>query len=442
MFEASAGDVLNSLTAHIAVLDGRGVIVAVNDAWKRFAIENGGQDSASYVGIDYLATCERSAANDQDGTVKAALNGLRAVMHGEADSFLMEYPCHSPAQERWFCLRATRSPGTDEVFVVAHEDITLRRQSENSLRETERMLRQVLETLPVGIWVMDRTGRILHGNAAGQRIWGGARYVGPEQFGEYKGWWLSSGEPIAAEEWAAARAIRNGETAVDEEIRIECFDGTNKIILNSAMPLRDDSGAIAGAIIVNQDITVRKQIEKELEETFARERMLARTDDLTGAFNRRYFFELAAHEIAVAKRYHQPLAVVLFDIDHFKRINDTGGHDAGDEALRRIAAMVRDHLREVDLFARYGGDEFILLFPQTAALEAAIVAERIRLEVSAEATPADPGAAAITISSGVAELMSGDDSIDLMIHRADDALYRAKQEGRNRTIVANQTTLS
>lgn len=427
-----ANDVLNSLMAHIAVLDERGVIIAVNDSWTRFAAENGAR--TSYVGADYLAVCEQAAANDQ--TAQSALDGLRALLRGDTEAFSLEYPCHSPSAERWFALRVVRASGGRNAFVAAHEDITLRRQSENALRETEQTLRHVLDTLPVGVWIMDREGRITLGNPAGQRIWAGARYVGPEQFGEYKGWWLSTGEPIAAEEWAAARAIRNGETSLDEEIVIECFDGTRKIILNSAIPLKGEDGAVNGAIIVNQDITARKEIEKELEATLARERTLARTDDLTGAFNRRHFFDLARQELAVARRYHQALALILFDIDHFKRINDTAGHDAGDEALRGVARIVRTHLREADVFARYGGEEFIILLPRTTTSEALVVAERIRNAIADNAMVTSHGVRMVTISSGVAELRSGEDSLDLLIQRADTALYLAKQQGRNRTILA------
>ena len=409
MLETFAHDVLNSLTAHIAVLNERGVIIAVNEAWKRFAIDNVLQDTRFCIGTDYLAVCERSMPTDPDGTANAALDGLRAIMRGETDVFSIEYPCHSPAEERWFCLRATRPSGTRSGVVVAHENITLRRKSENALRETERMLRHVLETLPVGVWIVDRAGGIVQGNAAGQRIWGGA-------------------PPITSDDSAATRAIRKGEASVDEEIEIEAHDGTRKILLNSAIPLHDDGGAIAGAILVHQDITARKHNEKELEQALARERILARTDALTGATNRRHFFELAAHEMAMAKRYHQPLSVILFDVDHFKRINDTAGHDTGDETLRQVARIVRDHLREVDLFARYGGEEFVLLLPRTTIDQATIVAERIREQIAAEAS--------ITISSGVAELEPESETIDLLIGRADDALYQAKQQGRNRTIAS------
>jgi hypothetical protein len=121
----------------------------------------------------------------------------------------------------------------------------------------------VLEALPVGVWIMDQTGRISYGNPAAREIWAGSRYVGPEQFGEYKGWWAGTNTRIAADEWAAARAIAKGETSIDEVVEIECFDGSRKTILNSALPLRTPEGTVAGAIILNQDITGRRKIEIE-----------------------------------------------------------------------------------------------------------------------------------------------------------------------------------
>jgi diguanylate cyclase (GGDEF)-like protein/PAS domain S-box-containing protein len=438
-------DVLDALTAHIAVLDRRGVIVSVNRAWKRFAATNGAPEGESYVGMNYLVECEEAVRRGANATVRETCEGLRAMIDGERDALTIEYPCHSATERRWFVLHATRWP--QGGLVMAHEDITVRKLAEEALRETEQTLRLVLETLPVGVWIMDRTGRIVHGNAAGLRIWGGARYVGPEQFGEYKGWWLSTGRRVEAEEWAAARAIRNGETSIDEEIEIECFDGTRKIILNSGVPMRNSAGEIVGALIVNQDITARKHSEDELrrasaeveaarrkvEEALARERILSRTDSLTGAANRRHFFEMAAHELAVAQRYHNPLSVILLDIDHFKRVNDMLGHDAGDEMLKRIAQIVRDHLREADVFARYGGEEFVILLPHTNAQQATVVAERIREDIATHSAIAREGVVMATISSGVAHLLR-DETIDALIRRADEALYLAKRRGRNRTV--------
>jgi signal transduction histidine kinase len=129
------------------------------------------------------------------------------------------------------------------------------------------LLRRVLEALPVGVWIQDRNGKIRIGNTAGQSIWAGARFVGIEQFGEYRGWWLDSGKPIEAEEWAAARAIRKGETSIGEIIEIQCFDGSRKIIRNSALPVRNEqTGEIISAIIVNEDITDLKRAEAALRD--------------------------------------------------------------------------------------------------------------------------------------------------------------------------------
>ncbi len=136
------------------------------------------------------------------------------------------------------------------------------RQAQARSREREDLLARVLENLPVGVWFMDRTGRLVHRNQAAERIWGGGRLVGPDGYGEYKARRLDTGEAIEPHEWAGARAITHGETTPAEEVEIECFDGSRKAILNSAVPLRDKSGAIAGAIVVNQDITARRAAEE------------------------------------------------------------------------------------------------------------------------------------------------------------------------------------
>jgi PAS domain S-box-containing protein len=145
------------------------------------------------------------------------------------------------------------------------------------------LFRRVLEILPVGVWIQNAVGKIIIGNEAGKRIWGGAKYVGIEQFGVYKGWWLESGEPIKAEEWAAARAITKGEISIGELIEIECFDGTRKIIRNSALPVRHGkTGEVVAAIIVNEDISDLKRSEEALSR-MNRElerRVRERTDEL------------------------------------------------------------------------------------------------------------------------------------------------------------------
>lgn len=151
---------------------------------------------------------------------------------------------------------------SDNRFIGFVTDITERKKTEKALQQSEELLKSVMELLPVGIWITNKKGDIVSGNAAGQKIWAGVRYVGIEEFREYKAWWVNSGKLIEPYEWAAVRAIQKGETSIDEEIEIECFDGTHKIILNSAVPILKSDGSIMGAIATNQDITSRKEAEK------------------------------------------------------------------------------------------------------------------------------------------------------------------------------------
>jgi PAS domain S-box-containing protein len=133
----------------------------------------------------------------------------------------------------------------------------------DSLQFSDTALRAVLDTLPVGVWIADRNGQLLLSNRASREIWGEARYVGLEGYGEYKAWWPGNGRRLEGSEWGLARALR-GETAIREELEIEAFDGKRKVILNSAVPIRDRDGNIAGAVAVNEDITSQKTYEQEL----------------------------------------------------------------------------------------------------------------------------------------------------------------------------------
>jgi PAS domain S-box-containing protein len=159
---------------------------------------------------------------------------------------------------------------------VIFRDATERKESENALRQQEALLRKILEILPLGVWSLDKEGRVQWYNEASHRIWAGALYVGIEEYGEYKAWWPESGLPVQAEDWAAARAVRTGATVVEEQVNIEAFDGTRKTILNSAVPILDADGAVMGAIAINQDVTERVQAYQLLEQ-----RVDERTRELT-----------------------------------------------------------------------------------------------------------------------------------------------------------------
>lgn len=148
--------------------------------------------------------------------------------------------------------------------VGVFQDVSERMALERTVRQNERLLKAMFEILPVGVWIADERGTILLGNPAGKRIWEGIRHVGPEHFGQYEGWWLDSGRPIAPDEWGIARAVTRGETSRRELIRIKCFDGSFKTIINWAGPIRNDAGEITGAVAVNEDVTVLHQTQEQL----------------------------------------------------------------------------------------------------------------------------------------------------------------------------------
>ena len=162
---------------------------------------------------------------------------------------------------------------------------------------------------------------------------------------------------------------------------------------------------------------------------------LATTDSLTGVYNRRTFKELAEPQLSRSRRGHLPVSLLMLDLDHFKRINDTYGHLAGDDVLKAFAVLVRNCLRKEDLLARYGGEEFVVLLPGAAPPAAAILAERIREEVAARPFDANGHLVRVTVSQGVAS-EAGDTlpSLEAMLGRADEALYSAKNQGRNRVV--------
>lgn len=289
-----------------------------------------------------------------------------------------------------------------------------------SLLDRIDVLRKVIDILPVGVWILDDTGKILYGNAAGQRIWGGAQYVGLEQFSQYKGWWVGSGKRIANEEWAAVRAIRTGDISVNEEVEIESFDGSRKIILNSALPIPDAEGHVAGAIMVHHDITERKRFEDQLRGMIDR-------DPLTNAYNRRSLYDFIEGEIHRLRRHGGSLSVIMFDVDHFKDINDDHGHVAGDRVLVAITELVREELRGLDRLARYSGEEFLIIAPNTTGQRALTLAERLRARIGSASFDT---VARVTCSFGVCEY-NGDEDADALVRRADDLMYRARRAGRN-----------
>ncbi|EGB16441.1 diguanylate cyclase with PAS/PAC sensor [Pseudodesulfovibrio mercurii] len=175
------------------------------------------------------------------------------------------------------------------------------------------------------------------------------------------------------------------------------------------------------------DVTEKRRLEARLER-------MATRDQLTGAYNRHAFFQRARHELARARRFNRPLAVLMCDLDHFKEVNDSHGHAIGDEVLRTFALRCRADSRKTDVFARMGGEEFAALLVETDAERAVEVAERIRAMTASKPVSTEVGDMAVTVSIGVAAL-NAEDSINELLKRADEALYKAKESGRNSVVL-------
>ena len=158
-------------------------------------------------------------------------------------------------------------------------------------------------------------------------------------------------------------------------------------------------------------------------------------DPLTDTGNRIAMDQTLTREIELSRRHLQPLSLLMLDIDHFKQINDTHGHSAGDDVLKAVAASIKSQLRNVDMVFRFGGEEFLILLSNTSREAAALVGERLRMAAQAEEYIADGRSIELTVSLGCATLLPGE-SIESLLRRADNALYVAKREGRNRLAMA------
>jgi diguanylate cyclase (GGDEF)-like protein len=173
--------------------------------------------------------------------------------------------------------------------------------------------------------------------------------------------------------------------------------------------------------------------KKELQEAVERIQTLATRDALTGLLNRRAMLEALSHEAQRAQRSGEPLCLALIDLDHFKHINDTHGHAAGDRVLCRFAEIAREELRTTDVLSRWGGEEFMLLLPATGVPAALVCIERVRTRLATtQFDDIAPGLTA-TFSAGFAQCR-GEADLEHAIERADQAMYKAKAEGRNRTL--------
>jgi diguanylate cyclase (GGDEF)-like protein/PAS domain S-box-containing protein len=201
------------------------------------------------------------------------------------------------------------------------------------------------------------------------------------------------------------------------EIKNRAKDGSTYWIHNIISPIFDKQNRITGYTSISQNITDKKRVEE-----------LSVTDSLTGLYNRLKLDSVLSYEISMAFRYDTPLSIIMLDIDHFKRVNDQYGHQVGDIVLQEFSRIIEDNARKVDIVGRWGGEEFLIILPQTEIKDALHVAEKLRITIE-EFSFSHVGTK--TCSFGVATYETGESDVQL-VEKADTALYRAKKNGRNR----------
>lgn len=327
-------------------------------------------------------------------------------------------------QEIWLACtkRVIDWHGTKAVQISAF-DVTQQVAMEHLMLGNEQQLRSIMEILPVPIFISRRRdGRILFVNrktclllqqSAGPLL----RAASPDFF-------------VDEEDRKKIHMMVDAVNDVREvEVRMKTAQGREFMAELAAINV-DYAGEPAMLVSMN-DISERKKLEAELFHQ-------ANTDALTGISNRRFFMIQAEQEIRRAHRFNRSLSIIMMDLDHFKHINDTYGHAAGDSALETIVRASLESLRESDVMGRLGGEEFAIILPETGLDAAQDVGERLLAHIAETPIPTTKGVIHCTSSLGVAQLAAKDSTIDDLLSRADEALFQAKSLGRNRIEISNK----
>lgn len=300
----------------------------------------------------------------------------------------------------------------------------------SSLREKntlEQQFKLITDVVGEGIFLVDSKGKTLFANPEANKLLG-------YNFVEIEGTFIQEvihkqqldGTLYKPDENPLYNAIISGDVYNTEEGAFTCESGFLMAVMIACRPVFKGN-VLDGAVIAFRDITEQKKHLQSLETINKILATQATTDALTGIYNRMKFNKTLTIEMANAERYNALLSLIIFDIDHFKKVNDTYGHSAGDNVLKFLTKLVTSNIRETDIFARWGGEEFVILAPGLSLADVEKFADKLRCKVE-DFDFEKPKK--VTLSFGVTSFKNGDSSTTLL-NRADEALYRAKESGRN-----------
>lgn len=319
----------------------------------------------------------------------------------------------------------TFSINGEHFLVSSIHDISERKAMELSLKRSEEKFRLLVENNYDIIYTLSSDGVFLFVSPVWTILLGHA--VSSVVGKSFRDFVFEPDIPLC--EAFLGEVISRGEPKSGVEFRVRDAYGRLIWYTSSAVPFRDSSGGIGGFYGIARDIQEQKRLRDELK-------IQATTDELTGLYNRRHFIHIASNEIRRALRLGRELSIALIDIDHFKSINDTYGHSAGDQALVFFARRFQETIRDIDILCRFGGDEFVLLLPETSAVQGVEILERLRTSLAAMPVVLASGSSLyLTVSAGITRMANdagAQDIFDVLLNRADQALYRAKSAGRDR----------
>lgn len=308
-------------------------------------------------------------------------------------------------------------------------DIQDQKRVEEELRESEERLRFITENTHDVVWQLDSDLRFTYINSADERMRG---FVREEVVGQpFKALISPAGYKTFDQAMLRQQELADiGGEVTSFEVEMCCKDGGRIWAEINSTAIHDNSGQIIGYIGVTRDATLRREKHEKLREQTIR-------DPLTGLFNRRYLDESLERELSRAKRDNLPLALLMIDIDHFKQLNDTYGHQAGDEVIKCLGELIRKGARSADLPCRYGGEEFLLVLPNMSIETAAERAEHWRSAFAGEQIRFGKFVMSATLSVGVSAFPGHGATSSTLINAADRALYAAKKSGRNHVEIAS-----
>ena len=362
---------------------------------------------------------------------------LVAHLQGRSERFVSEYRLRHHDSGNWIWIHALGQvvkrdeAGLPHRVVGIHLDVSERRLAEERARQAQTQIERLsarnallLNSAGEGIFGVDRDGHCIFINPMALELLGLTEDEAIErpvdELFEHRD---AEDRRYGPADCPILLTLGDGVTRQLEDTLIR-RDGSRRAVRMTVTEIREGRQRI-GVEVVFQDISARRAMERELER-------LATTDPLTGVTNRRQFIERCEQELVRHKRFEHPLSLLMIDVDHFKRINDSHGHAIGDAVLIHLCALAAEQLRRTDVFARLGGEEFAFLLTGSDLDGAMEFAARFCRQVESRPALTDAGKIALTISIGASQASRRDRSADDLLRRADGALYRAKQGGRNR----------